>query len=210
MNETPRLRSAWPSSPKSSSKKSVEHDSPAGPQAGASTLPAPKKETAPAIPFSLLDAPSQRFYVSLLYLAMNIWRIYDYSTLLSDGADSFWLFTKWVGVDTAFLYGLSGLNIPWLQWSSSTFTILFIGHAAINWLLMFQIPVMLLPSVLRFATKSHVQIPLSAWIGALTKLMYDREYAISERYVKPASVIRNSSVILGKQIIHILPEGYLL
>ena len=133
----------------------MQDDSPAGPQAGARFLPAPETETAPAIPFSVLDAPSQRFYVSLLYLAMNVWRTYDYSTLQSDGVDSFWLFTKWVGVDTAFLYGLSGLNIPWLMWSSSTFTILFIGHAVINWVLMFQIPVITLPFIPRFAAEPY-------------------------------------------------------
>ena len=38
--------------------------------------------------------------------------------------------------------------------------------------------------------------------------MYDRELAVSERRVKPASILRNSSLILGKQIIHILPEGF--
>ena len=42
----------------------------------------------------------------------------------------------------------------------------------------------------------------------MTKVVYDREIAVSERLVKPASVIHNSSLILGKQIIHIMPEGY--
>ena len=53
-----------------------------------------------------------------------------------------------------------------------------------------------------------IQIPLEAWLVALTKVLYDRELAVSERRVKPASILRNSSLILGKQIIHILPEGY--
>ena len=39
-------------------------------------------------------------------------------------------------------------------------------------------------------------------------MLYDRELAVSERSVKPASILHNSSLILGKQIIHILPEGY--
>jgi len=53
-----------------------------------------------------------------------------------------------------------------------------------------------------------LQIPLEAWLIALTKTMYDRELAVSERRVKPASILHNSSLILGKQIIHILPEGW--
>lgn len=53
-----------------------------------------------------------------------------------------------------------------------------------------------------------MQIPLTAWLAAFRKVIYDRELAVSERSVKPASILHNSSLILGKQIIHILPEGY--
>lgn len=148
MSGTPRLRSAWPPTPESGSKKNVLRDGDTHPRGAGSSLPASRTEATPTIPFSIIDAPSQRFYLSLLYLTIHLWRLYDYTRSPLDGADSFWLFTKWVGIDTAFLYSLSGLNIPWLQWSSSTFTILFIGHAAINWLLMFQISVGL-PSSMR-------------------------------------------------------------
>ena len=143
MSETPRLRSAWPATPQSRQKAHVRDESHAASPAHTPSLPAPKTDTTPAMPFSFLDAPSQRFYISLVYIGLTLWRIYDYSTLSSDGTDGFWLFTKWVGIDTAFLYSMSGLNVPWLQWSSSTFTVLFIGHALTNWLLMFQIPVRL-------------------------------------------------------------------
>ncbi|KAL9129736.1 MAG: hypothetical protein Q9217_001894 [Psora testacea] len=147
--------------------------------------------SAPAIPFNIIDAPSQRLYASLLYASLMLWRLYDYFSLYSDNVDDvFWLFSKWVGIDTAFLYGLSALRIPWLQWSSSTFTTLFIAHGVLNWLLMFRI-----------------SVPVLAWLGATTKIFYDRELAVSERTVKPASILQNSSLILGKQIIHILPEG---
>ena len=40
-----------------------------------------------------------------------------------------------------------------------------------------------------------------------SKLFYDRELSISEHRVKPADILHNSSIIVGKQIIHILPEG---
>ena len=52
------------------------------------------------------------------------------------------------------------------------------------------------------------QIPIEAWLGAFTKVLYDREVAIAERSVKPASILHNASLILGKQIVHILPEGF--
>lgn len=48
---------------------------------------------------------------------------------------------------------------------------------------------------------------MASWIVALTKFFYDRELAIAEISVKPANILHNSSLILGKQIIHILPEG---
>ena len=55
---------------------------------------------------------------------------------------------------------------------------------------------------------TNKQIPIEAWLVAFTKIIYDRELAVSERSVKPASILHNASLILGKQIIHILPEGY--
>lgn len=58
------------------------------------------------------------------------------------------------------------------------------------------------------STTDKQQIPLQAWLVAFTRLLYDRELAVLERNVKPASVLHNASLILGKQIIHILPEGY--
>ena len=64
-------------------------------------------------------------------------------------------------------------------------------HALLNWVLMFQI-----------------SIPLFSWLGTMTKILYEREIAISERRVKPAAIIHNDSLILGKQIINILPEGH--
>ena len=46
-----------------------------------------------------------------------------------------------------------------------------------------------------------------SWALALIKIFYDRELAIAEVSVKPANIVHNASLILGKQIIHILPEG---
>jgi nucleoporin POM152 len=38
--------------------------------------------------------------------------------------------------------------------------------------------------------------------------LWDKELAISEKRVKAADILHNSSLILGRQTIHILPEGY--
>lgn len=147
----------------------------------------------PLIPFDVVDAPSQRAYAVGFYLALNAWRLYEYWTLLSDDLDSTWLFLKWVAMDFAFLFGLPGMRIPWLEWAFSTTLTIFLVHAVVDGFLMFRIP-----------------IPWEAWLAALVKVAYDRELSVSERRVKPADIIYNSSLILGKQTIQILPEGSVL
>lgn len=145
MNGTPRLRSAYPSTPTSTTKRGEQHAVYPGPQKFTSPLPPaqnpPTAASEPLIPFHLVDAPSQRLYVAFFYAGLHIWRIYDYLQLVSDDTESLWLFMKWLAIDSVFLYGLPGFQIPWLQWSSSTTTLLVIAHAFLDAFLMFRIPV---------------------------------------------------------------------
>lgn len=97
---------------------------------------------------------------------------------------------KWNLIDGIFLFGLQALRIPWLEWAFPTTLSIFLIHIVGNMFLMFRIP-----------------IPVAAWLSGVAKLAYDRELSISERSVKPGDIIHNSSLILGKQIVHILPEG---
>lgn len=147
MSGTPRLRSAFPSTPQSHKKNDAQNASATGSWTGQSSLPslAPfnSNETAPLIPSGVLDAPSQRLYIAFFYLSLTVWRFYDYFGLIGDETESLWLFMKWVAIDSAVLYGLPGLRIPWLQWSSSTTTLLFVGHGICNAFMMFRIPVCL-------------------------------------------------------------------
>lgn len=41
----------------------------------------------------------------------------------------------------------------------------------------------------------------------MIKTLFDTEMSVSENKVRPASILHNSSLIMGKQIINILPEG---
>ncbi|KAI4206927.1 MAG: hypothetical protein LQ346_000869 [Caloplaca aetnensis] len=194
MNGTPRLRSGYPTTPQNQQTRNEQHGSATG--VASPKVPLPTKATVsqesqgPMIPFNLVDAPSQRLYVAFFYLGLIVWRLCDYYALVSEETDSFQLFMKWVIIDGVVLYGLPGLKIPRLQWSSTTMTMLFALHAIFDYVLMFRVP-----------------IPLEAWLIAFTRVFYDRELAVSERRVKPANVLHNASLILGKQIIHILPEG---
>lgn len=144
---------------------------------------------APVIPTELVDAPSQRFYIFAFYVGLTAWRLYNSYTVEND-LDSTWLFLKWIGIDAAFLVALPACRIPWLEWSFATTSTLWLLHVVANAFLMYKIP-----------------IPLMSWMGALVKVAYDRELSISEHRVKPADILQNSSIILGRQIIHILPEG---
>lgn len=90
-----------------------------------------------------------------------------------------------------FMLGVPLLDIPWLQWSTSTSFLLFVVHAAVDIMLMLRIG-----------------IPVQAWFISFAGLLFDSELAISERSVKPGPILHNASLILGKQIINILPEGY--
>lgn len=214
MNGTPRLGSSYPSTPEnvqnraeskttpgntgSSSRKSL----PSVPQADETS----SSTNVPLIPLTLIDAPSQRFYVFAIYVGLLAWRLYDWGKLVEDEADSFWLFIKWVATDGVFLYGLPEMRIPWLEWSNPVTTGLFLLHACLSGMLMFRVPVsfVLPPSILLANCK---KIPIEAFLAAVVRTMYDRELSISENRVKPANILHNSSIIMGKQIINVLPEG---
>ncbi|KAI9670114.1 MAG: hypothetical protein M1829_004842 [Trizodia sp. TS-e1964] len=151
-----------------------------------------KKEVdSPLIPFEILDAPTQRFYVFALYMALHAWRFFDWYKLVEDDADSLWLFLKWTSIDGIFLLVvLPALRIPWLEWSNLALITLFIPHAIMDGLLMFRI-----------------SIPIEVWFFTLARMLYQREISVSERAVKPGAILHNASLILGKKIVHILPEG---
>ena len=157
MNGTPRLRSAYPSTPVSGHKQYGDGAAFKGAQGPPSPLPSVTSLNTnahtPIIPFTVVDAPSQRLYVALFYTALTIWRLYDYLGLVSDEAESLWMFMKWLAIDSVFLYGLPEFQIPWLQWSSSMTAILVILHAMLNALLMFRVPVRLAPPSNRFDEK---------------------------------------------------------
>ncbi|PYI26557.1 nuclear envelope pore membrane protein [Aspergillus indologenus CBS 114.80] len=198
MNGTPRLRSAFPQTPQTAPRFSnYSNNASSRPglhngvvqKSSAKVATSPSAANPPLIPANVIDAPSQRLYVAAFYLALNTWRVYE-SWTASDDLDSTWLFLKWAAVDGVFLFGLQALRIPWLEWAFPTTLAIFLIHVAGNIFLMFQIP-----------------IPVGAWVSGAIKLAYDRELSISERSVKPGDIIHNASLILGKQIVHILPEG---
>ena len=207
MDETPRLRSAFPTTPRSDPRmrRFANSGRPSFPSPQASSPPSnkpspitrpirvlserAKAKSSPLIPFDAIDPPQQRFYVAAFYIALTAWRFYN-TYRITDDLDSSWQFLKWCGIDATFFIALPALQIPWLEFSFSTTVTFWLLHAIANAFLMYRIP-----------------IPVLSWVAAISKIFYDREMSISEHRVKPGDILHNSSIILGKQIIHILPEG---
>lgn len=141
---TPRMRSSFPTTP--------THDPAASRQGGQggfrSSLPnlpnAPTtaaSKSAPVIPETLIDAPSQRMYTFGVYGLLIVWRLYDWWRLVEDDTSSLAMFVKWTIIDIIFMFGVPFLRIPWLEWSDTTsFTSCFI-HTLLNGVLMFRVPV---------------------------------------------------------------------
>lgn len=146
----------------------------------------------PLIPLTVIDAPTQRFYAFAIYAALFAWRLYDYVQVQENDAHATYFF-KWAVIDAIYLFSLPHFRIPWLELSSDfilgTFFITLMG----DWVLMFNIP-----------------MPFQGWLLAVLKVFYDKELAISEHNVKLSNILHNSSLIMGKQIINILPEGYVI
>ena len=97
----------------------------------------------PLIPTRIVDAPTQRAYAVAFWAILIAWRFYDWVRLVEDsaGAESTWLFLKWVAIDFAFLFGLPELRIPWLEFSQPFVVTAFFLHALLDWMLMFNIGV---------------------------------------------------------------------
>ena len=148
MDATPRLRSAYPPTPSSSTfSRSRPRQAPPGTTASPripdikSLSTEEKPSEGPLVSFETIDAPSQRLYAAAVYLLLLLWKLYDFFRLFQDEDESFWLFLKWIAIDGTFLFGLPSLRIPWLEWSPTTMTILFMLHSVFNAILMFRIPV---------------------------------------------------------------------
>ena len=155
MTDTPRLRSAFPQTPRTnrrSNNVSREYYGDSLQRGNKTTVPvnagidyAARNSSTPLIPFDIIDAPSQRLYVAAFYVALNAWRLYEYWVSSEEG-DATWLFLKWVLIDMICFFGLSVFRIPWLEWTFSSTLALFLLHAVANFFLMFRIPVGFYPT----------------------------------------------------------------
>ncbi|VUC20712.1 unnamed protein product [Clonostachys rosea] len=207
MNATPRLRSGFPTTPATTARRQIPQDTPSTVGTVSSTgsasrakqqslplapenAPAKPAGSQPLIPLTVLDAPSQRFYAFALYVGLLIWKLYNWVAVVEEGEGSWGMFLKWIVIDCVYFFVLPELRIPWLEPSQAVVTSIYLAHVVANWFLMFLVPV-----------------PFFSWLLAFAKVLYDREISVSEHNVKVSSLLNNHSLIMGKQIINILPEG---
>ncbi|KAL3952282.1 hypothetical protein ACCO45_013999 [Purpureocillium lilacinum] len=193
MTSTPRLRSGFPATPATAAprRQTLQQQTPST-VASVSSSAAGSTTKSPTLPLAPENqsTQSQRLYAFGVYVLLWAWKLYDWLQVVEDGDSSWWLFLKWIFIDFAFLYGLPELRIPWLELSQALVTGVFLSHLVLNYMLMFNIP-----------------LPWQSWLIGLVKVLYDRELSISEHNVKVANILNNHSLIMGKQIINILPEG---
>ncbi|KAK5049321.1 hypothetical protein LTR84_004250 [Exophiala bonariae] len=204
MSETPRLRSAFPTTPRTESSQLRTFNSNAQPVFASSqsrqsyrSSPITKpiqttnkaRDDSPLISEDVIDAPTQRMYVFAFWASLWGWRIYN-ACSIEDGTDATWQFLKWSGLDVCWLISLPSLRIPKLQFSIWVLLAILIVHFFANAFMMFRITP-----------------PLMFWVGPLWKFFDPSEQSLSGAKVKVDTILHNSSIILGQQTIHILPDG---
>lgn len=146
MNGTPRLRSAYPSTPGSAQRTPALAQSQASsrvrsPLPNLPNVAAEASPCNPVIPVEALPAPTQRLFTLALYGALFVYRLYDWWTVVEGDTTSFSLFLKWFLIDFFFFFGVPLLRIPWLEWSQTTSGSAIAMHGIMNGMLMFRIPV---------------------------------------------------------------------
>lgn len=150
-------------------------------------------ENGPRIPAALLEVPRQRLYVIALWVALQGAKAYRSTALYTAlGATSFdWTFcVQWILIDTAFLFFLRYLRIPWLTFS--------------KWALLVQACIL---SLLDAGLAARLNISYGSIVTFVVKAFYDREMSLLERSVNVRGLVENTSHITGRHTVNFLPDG---
>ncbi|ORY99344.1 hypothetical protein BCR43DRAFT_489127 [Syncephalastrum racemosum] len=146
------------------------------------------------IPQSTIDFPSQRYYALSLLAVLQGLKLYDLVNVYSAAYPEQYsgMLMKWWLLDALYLFGLWILQIPWLQFSGIK-TILFVILTCFINLVLFA-------------------LPSAAISSALFKVFFGdvlgQQIGISRaKLVNVKDIVFNSSHILGRHTVHILPYG---
>ncbi|KAK9355429.1 hypothetical protein V1523DRAFT_405212 [Lipomyces doorenjongii] len=180
---TTRLPSSFPPSPL---RREMNTSRPAN------TPSASEVRVSPLIPEQYIDVGSQRLYALSIFALIQAWKLYDLTQIHkanSTEAELSFAF-KYLVVEGLYLWALPVFRIPWLTFSPAV-TVLQI----------------VICSVWTVFLSSASFIPVSAFLSAIWRAVYDRELSISEHRVRAKDIVHGSSHILGRHVVHILPES---
>ncbi|KAF7728475.1 hypothetical protein EC973_006028 [Apophysomyces ossiformis] len=146
------------------------------------------------IPPSTLEFPSQRLYALSIFVAAQALKLYDvYGAYWASYPEQYsGVLLKWWLIDTLYMLLLWVVKIPWLQFSGLKTMLLTLV------LITFDVVLFSLPSV--------------ALSGALVKMffgeVFGQQIGVSRaKLVNVKDIVYNSSHILGRHTVHILPYG---
>ncbi|KAJ8099904.1 hypothetical protein POJ06DRAFT_254849 [Lipomyces tetrasporus] len=179
---TTRLPSSFPPSP--------PRQRPDGPRPG--TPSRPEVRAGPLIPDEYIDVGSQRLYALSIFVIIQGWKIYDLTQIhkaISTEAELSFAF-KYLVIEGLFLWALPVFRIPWLTFSPAVTVLQIVICSA--WTI--------------FLSSASV-LPISAFLSAVWRAIYDREVSISEHRIRAKDIVHGSSYISGRHVVHILPES---
>ncbi|KAI8146224.1 hypothetical protein BJV82DRAFT_600953 [Fennellomyces sp. T-0311] len=146
------------------------------------------------IPSTYIEFPTQRLYAISIFVLLQAIKLYDiYCVYSASYAEEYsGMFIKWWIFDSLYMVSLWIVQIPWLQFSFMKSLILALLLILID-LVLFAVP-----------TASLSGLMLKAFIG---DVLGQQISASKGKMVSVKDVLQDSSHILGRHTVHILPYG---
>ncbi|CEI90593.1 hypothetical protein RMCBS344292_04914 [Rhizopus microsporus] len=156
--------------------------------------PVPLAHTRAFIPSSTIDFPVQRRWAVSIFVLLQAWKATDLFTVYQAAYPEQYngIFFKWFLIDAIYMLALYIAKIPWLQFSALKTIFLTMLLFWIN-LILFSVPSVGLAGIL---FKNFFGDVIGQQIGVS-----------SARMVNVKDIVQNSSHILGRHAVHILPYG---
>ncbi|KAI9267839.1 hypothetical protein BY458DRAFT_556205 [Sporodiniella umbellata] len=156
--------------------------------------PIPQAHQRALIPSSTIDFPVQRRWAASIFVALQAWKATDlvlvYQATYPEQYNGILL--KWWLIDALYFFALYVAKIPWLQFSA--------------------LKTLILATMLLWLDLAAFSAPTIGFTGLFFKTfltdVFGQQISVSQaRMVNIKNIVQNSSHILGKHAVHILPYG---
>ncbi|KAG1471634.1 hypothetical protein G6F56_002012 [Rhizopus delemar] len=156
--------------------------------------PIPQAHRRALIPPSVIDFPVQRRWAVSIFVALQAWKVADlFSVYRATYPEQYnGIMLQWCLIDALYIFALYIAKIPWLQFSGlKTLILAFL-------LLWIDLALFSVPSV------GFAGVFFKTFLGDV----FGQQISVSQaRMVNVKNIVQNSSHILGKHAVHILPYG---